>query len=76
MSLYVFYQSTIIYIFSPTLAPDHESTERDCASISFNTTYHQVGGYTTALVSWDAPVSQSALTLVMIQVNSHCIHFV
>lgn len=76
MSLYLFYQSTIISVFSPMSAPDHESTACDRASISFNTTYHQVGGYTTALVSWDAPVSLSALTLVMIQVNSHCIHFV
>lgn len=75
MSRYVFYQSTVIYVFSPALEPDCESTARELASISFNTTYHQVGGYTTALVSWDAPVSQSALTLVMIQVNSHCIHF-
>lgn len=76
MSLYLFYQSTIIYVFSPMSAPDHESAARDRASISFNTTYHQVGADATALVSWDAAVSQSALTLVMIQVNSHCIHFV
>lgn len=68
------YQSTIFHIFSLSLSPlslmDHEPAAHDHASISFNTTYHQVDGYTTLLVSRDTPVSCPVLTLVMIRVNS------
>lgn len=65
------YQSTILCVLSSLLSPpDHESNAHDHTSISFNTTYHQVDGYTTPLVSWDTPVSCPVLTLVMIQVNS------
>lgn len=72
MSLYLFYQSTILYIFSSPLSlSDHEYIAHDHTSISFNTTYHQADGYTALLVSWDTPVSCPALTPVMIQVNSH-----
>lgn len=77
MSLYVFYHSTIFYVFAtPLSALDRESTACDQALISFNTTYLQVDGYATAVVSRDKPVSWPVLTLVMIHVNSHGIHFV
>lgn len=72
MSPYLFYPSALLCVFfsSPLSPPDHESGARDHSSISFNTTYHQVDGYTTRLVSWDTPVSCPALTPVMIRVSS------